>query len=561
MIKKYNDYYVKINEETGFQNVKKIIEEHIKEKGHDFEIFFHQDLDGVFSAISIREYLKRYGLKLIDTHIIQYGGIEFAVKEKRPNSMAVLVDYAHSSPQYTFATDHHDKQSGVVAGQSTHFRKSRSNAETISGVISPSDVFTSTDINLVMTVDSADFLKHEIKPEDIQNSIFSYKRELTPERNRFLMGFVVNRLLLAYKTKRITVTSLDGKNHHINKNLLECLVMDAAPSLYSLFNNLRHYINNAISLEWDRRERSHQSQKKLATPEEITNNLMTYIETRKEYRDTPDGTVKHKDIVWDEDYKIIRQYGIGYVINTGSYDRYVVFKNFPEADFVCTIFPMGLIQVSCNPFKEKLLKEINLGAIAKEVLSSYKYELSNFNIGITDIKRISESEITKMVNKFGEDYSATGFKFSDLIASYPKSIIYRNTQTNKIESLDLTNENDPIVKYVKRWMDVPYDELDDAIKLKLSKLKIPIWDVIIETSGGHPSITNIQSVNYLSCRKDLLKLLFKSEDWLEVMKMIADKFIEVLKSKIDASKNGEVVYDEGGVDLKAGIVSENFEIK
>jgi hypothetical protein len=153
MIKKYNDYYVKINEETGFQNVKKIIEEHIKEKGHDFEIFFHQDLDGVFSAISIREYLKRYGLKLIDTHIIQYGGIEFAVKEKRPNSMAVLVDYAHSSPQYTFATDHHDKQSGVVAGQSTHFRKSRSNAETISGVISPSDVFTSTDINLVMTVD------------------------------------------------------------------------------------------------------------------------------------------------------------------------------------------------------------------------------------------------------------------------------------------------------------------------------------------------------------------------------------------------------------------------
>jgi hypothetical protein len=121
--------------------------------------------------------------------------------------------------------------------------------------------------------------------------------------------------------------------------------------------------------------------------------------------------------------------------------------------------------------------------------------------------------------------------------------------------------NEYITSNAETYIQFKFDELDDAIKLKLSKLKIPIWDVIIETSGGHPSITNIQSVNYLSCRKDLLKLLFKSEDWLEVMKMIADKFIEVLKSKIDASKNGEVVYDEGGVDLKAGIVSENFEIK
>ena len=57
------------------------------------------------------------------------------------------------------------------------------------------------------------------------------------------------------------------------------------------------------------------------------------------------------------DDKIIVQYGGGSMMAPGSYDRYTPFKNFPEADFLCIVWPMGLIQVSCNPFKEKKLKQ------------------------------------------------------------------------------------------------------------------------------------------------------------------------------------------------------------
>jgi 6,7-dimethyl-8-ribityllumazine synthase len=71
-------------------------------------------------------------------------------------------------------------------------------------------------------------------------------------------------LLLAYKNKRISVKSLDGKRDHINRNILECLVLDCSPSLYSIFNNIRHYINQA---------RTSDRKGVLATPEEITENL------------------------------------------------------------------------------------------------------------------------------------------------------------------------------------------------------------------------------------------------------------------------------------------------
>lgn len=556
MIKKYLNF--RLNEESGIKNINQIISNH-KEFSNDFEIWFHQDLDGVCSALAMKKYIEDYGLKLIDSHIIQYGGLEFAIKNKRSGSMCCLVDFAHGKGMFQIHSDHHDKQTGVET-KNTSFKPARSNVETISGEISPGDVFTSTDIKLIQTVDSADFLKNNITPEDIQNCLFSYKKELTPSRNRFLMGLVVNRLLLVFKSKRITVTSLDGKRNHINKNLLECLVLDSSPSLYSIFNNLKHYMNTAVSLEWSMSTRSHATPKKLATEEEITNNLMEYIETRKEFS----GKIKHKDIDFIKDYNIVKQYGIGSVFKSGSYDRYIVFKNFPEADFVCTIFPMGLIQVSCNPFKEKKLKEINLGAIAREVLGKFKYQLSNINIPLTEIKRISEDEIEKMKNKYGEDYEAVGFQFSDLLAFYKDLIIVlpnRKSGDLKTRSkLNLDNEIDPDVKLLKEWMNKPFSVWTNKIKEEIGWLKIPIWNIIEETSGGHPSITNIQSLNYLGSRKDLLKILFKTENYTDVMKLIADEFIKVLKEKIDAVRKGKKIeYQTSGVNLKSNAIAENFE--
>lgn len=546
--KKYVEF---LTEEVGFRNIKKI-----GEKYSTAEIYFHQDLDGVCSALSMKYFLEKfYDITVVDTHIIQYGALEYAVKHTKKTNLPIIVDYAHSKVGYILF-DHHDKQSGADTAGGIYAKPSRSNAEIISGEISYSDVFLSTDIKLIQTVDSADFLKYDLKPEDIQNALFAVNKDLSADRNRFLMGFVVNRLLLALKNKRISVDSLDGKRTHNNRNLLECLVLDCSPSLYSIFINLKHYINRATSLEWDRYRRSYDKEAKLSTPEELTRNLMKYIETRKRFISQAETgkTVKHPDIDFDENYKIVRQVGIGRVFDPGSYDRYVVFKNFPDAEFVCTIFPMGLIQVSCNPFKEKRLKVINLGDITKEVLGKYKYELSNIRIGVSDIKRINEDEVEKMKTKYGREYKAMGFRLSDLKSLYKDSIIYlpnrENGDLKTRATLDLENESIPEVVLLNKWMDKNYSQWPYEVAEELNHLKIPVLDIITQSSGGHPSITNIQGLNYMSTRKDLMERLFKTDKYTEVMKMLADDFISVLKSRIDVARSGKEVTSSTDTDLQ-----------
>ena len=88
---------------------------------------------------------------------------------------------------------------------------------------------------------------------------------------------------------------------------------------------------------------------------------------------------------------IISQYGAGYMIPQGSFDRYTPFRNNPEADFLVIAWPNGLLQASCNPFKkERGLKGVDLGEIAQEVLSNYESELKSKKIPLSTIKWISE---------------------------------------------------------------------------------------------------------------------------------------------------------------------------
>ena len=555
MLKKYSQYLNLINEESGIRNISKLIADHKREHGNNFEIWFHQDLDGVTSCLSMKSYIERYGMKMVDSHITQYGGMEYAIRQKRPDSMAILVDFAHFKTMFTIATDHHTSQTGEPSG-SSYAKPSRSNVETISGEISPSDIFMKSDIDLIKTVDSADFLKYGITPEDIQNVIFSVNPKLSGEKNRFMMGFVVNRLLLVFKNKRITVTSLDGKRNHVNRNFLECLVIDSSPSLISMFMNIKHYMESAISLEYDKSLRKHNVPKKLASVDDLVSNLEKYVKSR----------VGNKDIDYDDEYKIVKQYGIGSVFEPGSYDRYVIFKNNPEADFVCTIFPMGLIQVSCNPFKEKVLSKIDLGSITKEMLSKYSDILKNFDVPISDIKRISEDEISKKKTQYGETYQPIGFNYADLKAFYSKSIKWMPNRksgdiTKEILDLDKTGEKtDVVLEILKDCMDKPFEKWSDRDKKMMQLLTISVFDIITINSGGHPSITNIQGLNYLSSRRDLLVKEFKTDNYTDVMKIFTNDFISILKSKIDDIKSGkDVEYSFSGIDLAGDVSNESFE--
>jgi hypothetical protein len=563
-INKYDKFINEpINEEVGLKNIAKLTKLH-----KTAEIYFHKDLDGVTSALAMKGFLKTYyNIETVDCHIIQYGGLEYAIKHHQPENLSVLVDFAHGKPMFHIQSDHHDSQVGAGDTESTYFKSARSNVEIISGEISYGDIFTPQDIELIKTVDSANFLQHNLKPEDIQRAIFNYDKGESAEKNRFMMGLVVNRLLLAYKNKRITVRSLDGKRTHTNKNILECLVLDSSPSLYSMYNNIRNYINNA---------RTSDKQGVLATPEDISNNLSNYIEKMKGYRfieDPETGNVseydptnkKHqylstsggkigKGVHFDEKYNILTQYGGGSLFKPGSYDRYVPFKNYPDTDFFAIVWPMGLIQVSCNPFKEKKLKNINLGEIAKEVLAKHEDLLKRYYISLDMIKKEFEtSQDWKAMKKAeGEEYEGVGFKYSDLEAFYKDCVFTK--EDNKVVSFDINNQT------VIDSINTLYDDMTDKQKKFLSGLKIPAWELIIRNSGGHPSITNISGLQFLKYNRQMLKIVYKTEKYVDVLKMIAREFVNNLKEKIDAINSGQQIsYNTGGIELLGSDTNENFD--
>ena len=270
--------------ESGIRDINKLSQQYKKA-----EIYFHQDLDGVVTALGMKNYLENKGIKVIDAHIIQYGDKEFSVKRPTddPEVMPVLVDFAHGKPEFKIWTDHHDSQAGDKSTSSGNFRGARSNAETISQIVSPQEIFPSSDILIINTVDSADYARHNINPEQVINSIFKYNKEKEVSRNRMLMGLVANKLLLSHKNK---------------PGFLENLVMSSTPSLLNIYNNVVRMAK----------------EEGYASPERIAQTNLNYFNKRKE-----SGAVKYED-------GIIISYGGGMMWEknpeTGkaepNYDRY-----------------------------------------------------------------------------------------------------------------------------------------------------------------------------------------------------------------------------------------------
>jgi hypothetical protein len=82
---------------------------------------------------------------------------------------------------FVIHTDHHDRQAGAEDTKSKSFRQSRSNVETISQIVSPKELFPSSDILLISTVDSADFARQNISPDEVVNYLFRFDKEKSIE--------------------------------------------------------------------------------------------------------------------------------------------------------------------------------------------------------------------------------------------------------------------------------------------------------------------------------------------------------------------------------------------
>jgi hypothetical protein len=466
----------KLINESGLRDINALAKRYPKA-----EIYFHQDLDGVTTAIAMKEYLKNNGIDVIDSHIIQYGDKEFAVKKNdaKGDVMPVLVDFAHGKPMFVIHTDHHDRQAGAEDTKSTSFRSSRSNVETISQVVSPKELFPSSDILLISTVDSANYAVNDISVDQVISYLFRLDKEKSLEKNKMLMGLVANKLLLAFKNK---------------PGFLETLVMECTPSLINILHTIKR-----IMVE-----------KGYAKPEQLETNKNDYV---KSMQTNPNVKVLGNVIV---------QYGGGSMFKPGSYDRYTPFKNNPDADFIVIAWPLGLVQASCNPFKgERQLKGVNLGEIAQEVLSKWADQLKQREISLSTIKWISESS---------KDFNpeSTGFTFKDFVALYGKE--YKNKEDGKEELI-----------HIGEMMEKPFSELPEEHRQMLDDIKVNAWDFIQANSGGHKCITNISGLNFMGRNtrppKGTGGYNRDSEDapYIKFTKMIQNEFVKLLQEKINQS--------------------------
>lgn len=464
----------KLITESGIRDIRDLSKRYNKAK-----IYFHQDADGVTTAIAMKEYLKQHGIKTVETEVIQYGDKEFSIKktDARGDVMPVLVDFAHGKPMFTIHTDHHDRQAGAGETPSKSFRQSRSNVETISQVVSPKEIFPMDDVITISTIDSANFVSQNVSVDEVINYLFRMDKEKSLRQNKMMMGLVANKLMLAFKNK---------------PGFLEELVMVCTPSLLNILFNIKR-----IMIE-----------RGFASTEVLQKNAQEYIKQMK----------SHKDVQIKGN--IIVQYGGGKMTSPGSYDRYTPFKNNPEADFLVIAWPIGLVQASCNPFKkERELKGINLGEIAQEVLSKWESQMKDREIPLSTIKWISESS-----KDFGPE--SVGFTFKDFVALYGE----------KFKKMDNGREN---LIYIGKIMEKPFTQLDDSERELLDNITINSWDLVQANSGGHKCITNISGLNFLGRSKRPPEGKYKydpnKEDspYIKFTKMIQNEFVRILQEKIN----------------------------
>ena len=467
----------KIITESGLRNIRSLSNRYKRAK-----IYFHQDLDGVTTALAMKNYLENNGIEVVDSEIIQYGDKEFAIKktDAEGDIMPVLVDFAHGKPMFTIHTDHHDSQAGAEDTDSTSFRQSRSNVETISQVVSTKDIFPNEDIKLISTVDSADYSNNDIDVDKVINYLFKIDTNLPAFRNKMLLGLVINKLLLAFKNK---------------PGFLEELVMTSTPSLMNILQNIKRIMK----------------EKGFPNQETLQKNADDYVNQMK---DSPNVKV---------DNGIIVQYGGGSMFKPGSYDRYTPFKNNPDADFIVIAWPLGLVQASCNPFKkERELKGVNLGEIAQEVLSRWESQLKEKEIPLSTIKWVSESG-----KGFGPE--SVGFTFKDFVALYGKN--YKDKKNGKEDLI-----------HIGEMMETPFSDLPEEHRIMLDDISVNAWDFIQAGSGGHKCITNISGLNYMGKSNRPPKGSYGGNSggeapYITFTKMIQQEFVKKLKEKINKDNN------------------------
>lgn len=425
-------------DESGIRNIRKLAKVH-----KNAVILGHIDLDGITSVLGMRHILQNeYGLKIKDIIPIQYGEQKHMIPHiKDEDTLVALVDFAQSVPKVHIWTDHHSgEKSGVGQDVSTSFISAPANAYHISSEMSKRDIFPPDDLKLISTIDSADFYKEGLNPDDIMRAAFGLNREISVKDNKKRMGLVVNKLFLAYKNK---------------KGFFKEVGMKAQPSLLSMYNVIVRYAK----------------QEGYKTPKEVDKAQQNYVQQQK------DAIVKLSSANDILNFKsgnsgmlgdVVVQYGGGKMFGDMQYDRYTVFKNHPEAKYLVIGWPM-LVQCSANPFKKKQTK-VNFGDVSMKVARTFESDWKNTKITLEKLKWFYEKEITKKKIE-----NAVGYTFEDFVNAFAK---------DQIRGMDIEVPGG-WTAMIQDITNSPYDKLTRKQKEILSRISVTYWDIYVNQQGGH----------------------------------------------------------------------------
>ena len=131
-----------------------------------------------------------------------------------------------------------------------------------------------------------------------------------------------------------------------------------------------------------------------------------------------------------------------------------------------------------NPF-QKGHNPYNLGELAMKIIDKkYKSKWSKIIVSFKDIKRMMEMDIAK---KGSAD--SFGFTVDDLNALFGEAVKGLEGAKWKAMISDIASKQ--------------YDKLSYKQKDMLDKISVPLYDIIVQSSGGHKDITNVSGLNFI----------------------------------------------------------------
>ena len=224
MLKKYNDFTKSLNEKMEVLNESSPripnSEDYWKKKGKygkKVALYFHDDLDGIYSAIAMKGYLEKKGFEIMSFGLVNYQE-GWTSTELNPDYINIALDYAENVEGIDVYMDHHGEfQEGENKDQHSVKTHTTSAYEGIMDQLGlPVD---SSVLDTIIMVDSAKYDQYEIDIKEIITfDLKNFKSKL-----EFAAAF--NQLLKRSDHKTFIEVVANSK--------------DMAPSIYNIFKMFR----------------------------------------------------------------------------------------------------------------------------------------------------------------------------------------------------------------------------------------------------------------------------------------------------------------------------------